>query len=1247
MRTKQTGMTLAEVLVGVAILGTLILATMGVTTAIMRETKTNMDRQFATQKAISMLEELKALVQVNTGTSITVIDDFNDATAFRLRLTTLGGDPNLNPDEPLSGNVRVGSNWLYSRQISVKAMTDPNDSDILISSNDVRLVRVRVYRNLPNGDRQLMSEVAGIVRTLASSFAPSQVYDVYCVAIENVPGWWVNMSTLVTFAQNALSDLQVRHPGLVFRQRMITTLAYGRDSQYQPYINATQDSKSDIPSVYFYPGLLPNSYDTPAGTGAGTNRLTAAQYYYPPANFNGKYRDESGSQNGYSPAAGDPPNPYPYALADQYNHAMRYHDELALYEKRRTAVDPDGDLIYPNEQPTLRFLLDDMVMRPWLYTNAIMINLHGELLPFPPVRNYSDAAKKPDYYVGTSSAAPNGVRVVTHPEQIAYNTDNLTEAASTINLRVYSYLTHPENAIRKKVAGLATDLNSDATTRGEWLPEPITLVIRGVAWAPGAADIRAITGGVDFDRDGARDSYSQVNAAVSDATSPPAGAHRMYFTTAPAGSDTVIRLHNSPLVAPCATPADCDAGGGSGGIEHVDWSDDTRRLYGMEYIPAPMENFASASVQTAFSRNLATTGDDEKNTARWVVKIPTAIFGTNKVVTVETYIGNYTYDATTQSYVSALSPPYAEPTNLSRTYVWRGNANYLFVGNPAADPKTGPALPPSERYQFQGDPRHCPYADLKRPHSGGFAAGNLNPYYGMGYNRYFDGFRYSGHNARSNWPGWSYTAGSPAVTYGVEDADNAMWNDKDIDIPRVFQIWRNALMKSNVLFTTMTGYPFFYVGTGNEIGYDTANGFPSSIPLSRLPFEPELTSTYRYFEHSIGSGIGVRYIQEGNASVGGWWGMNWLGELYPDAWYDITSGPNAGNDWKARGNLPTGTSGAYTTGTFRRVRRSAVPGNTLGNRSHTPGTSLLSAHRTTAQPGIAMFYGAPSNSTVTPDCCNDDQPGDTGELDDDNAPGGGGLEIKNNFNFPLDSPMPAWRPFVINGSADSNAEGLGQAPYGATTTPSWLRKYYDQNGQQNHSSSAVIAVREGSTSNAMFVVANGLSPSGAAGTEYLARWAFLSLIQSYFEAGAFNGGATPAAAQLPRLVITDPNLNTDLSPTTSSVTIRWTINWRRWDGKPYTEAYNASGFAIGAATSYYIMYSTDNGASWKYVQDGTKATPGVKSSVTGHKITNLFYNWAVPAGSFPTGAYIIRVEAYRDAYPLHYSFHQYQMFLNR
>jgi hypothetical protein len=38
---------------------------------------------------------------------------------------------------------------------------------------------------------------------------------------------------------------------------------------------------------------------------------------------------------------------------------------------------------------------------------------------------------------------------------------------------------------------------------------------------------------------------------------------------------------------------------------------------------------------------------------------------------------------------------------------------------------------------------------------------------------------------------------------------------------------------------------------------------------------------------------------------------------------------------------------------------------------------------------------------------------------------------------------------------------------------------------------------------------------------------------------------------------------------------------------------------------------------------------------------------ALPVAPIKSGAYIIRVEAYRDAFPLHYAQHQYQIFINR
>ena len=40
-----------------------------------------------------------------------------------------------------------------------------------------------------------------------------------------------------------------------------------------------------------------------------------------------------------------------------------------------------------------QMLIEEMQSKPQSFLNALIINLHGELLPLPPIRNYSDAAK--------------------------------------------------------------------------------------------------------------------------------------------------------------------------------------------------------------------------------------------------------------------------------------------------------------------------------------------------------------------------------------------------------------------------------------------------------------------------------------------------------------------------------------------------------------------------------------------------------------------------------------------------------------------------------------------------------------------------------------------------------------------------------------------------------------------------------------------------------------------------------------
>jgi prepilin-type N-terminal cleavage/methylation domain-containing protein len=1474
-RRSQRGFTLAEVMMASAMIGVLIFATVTMTSTGLKLTKTNMDRQFATQKAISMIEEMKALVQVNTGANITVIDGLDDDVHYEPRLTTTGLKT-APPTDTVSGNtlngpgyalgtggasgfiwpvtpVPVGAGWLYSRQISVKPLTNPTDPTQIVSSTDVRLVRVRVFKNDVGGPR-LLSEVASVIRTLSVSFPPAQVYDVYCVAAENVPGWWVNMAALVPFVQAAINDLQDRHPGLQFHQHWITKLAFGRDTQYRPYINQTvtaadkaANRPATLPFAYIYPGAFPPNYTNSLGAVVAS----PAAFYYSPSNFSATLNDDTaaGVLNPYNATN----NPLPYAPADMFNHAMRYYQERDLWTQRATILAPPvapavtGSLAYPTEadEPTLRLLLDDMYMNPNKYLNALVINLHGELLPMPPTRNYSDPAKKPNQY------PTNGVRVVTHPEKLAYDNNG------AISLRVYSFVTKPNvNGVFTPITytGPALDGVNPLPLTKEYLREPITVVLRGVNWdpttgtvcvAPGTATspttncVAAISGGVDLDplvNSGGvgtpanpvspRDPYKEIFPVL---TAPTTTA--MYYTHTYVAPDTVIKLYNSPLVSPCVpSPDDCTSDSiaglttpnqGSGGIEHkidataglVDKQLWSKRLYGLEYIPSPMENFAQPTAQQPFARDLATPGAMTKNTARWVLTIPKTVLTNNSVLQVETYIGNFTPTASPlvlgRKSVGTFSPAYSEPPNQSMTFAWRGDNTFLYgaPGNPAAVPPVAavpPALPMSERFQMIGDPRHEPYADLKMPHDNAgtlplWNAANISTNLGMGYNRYFNDFedvdsnetaawmvgrigavatvaaynitgtnnifaiivdgtpkqvslgtagskslntivalinggiagvtadllpscspctgvtqylrvqskttgptssvRFDSSVASSSvavfgfndspvfasWSGWNYQIG--AVAFGVKNSgvigggttNNDGWDtgagQLEIDVPRFFQDFRSALMRTNSVYTTMTGWPYYYLGIGGEIGYDSANGWPDSVPVSRRPFEG--TDALKYYEQSILPGdstCGVKYIQEADGS---WWSMNWIGELYPDDRYDNVTATG----WKSLGNLPapnpTAAESATKNDRFRRVRRDLnattavamnyLVANDFGNPTHTLGTTFEPAVRRTSQQGTATFAWADKDSTLRTSSSATGTLVVAGTATPLTA--NGGAEMAANFNFPLDSPIDAQRNFVINGAHYTPNDSLDtlQPMYGpiTTITQQWGAKQlgYFYKADTGNIASELFAIRDPNSQDVLFDVQNGFSPSGVAGTDFIARWSFLTLVQGFLQAGQYNGGANPATTQVPRVTITSPNPNTNTT-NPSSLTITWALTWQRWDGRPYTSDYPAGFSELATDITYFVLYSGDNGITWKYAKDDSAATPGLRPdrdingvviagdprAMTG-TTTGGSFTWTgitnLPAAPVKSGAYIIRVEAYRNTLALHYAQHQYQIFINR
>jgi hypothetical protein len=1163
MRDSEKGLSLVEVLVSLLLVTVVLFGLLQFTGTAYSQTRHNTDRQFAVQKAISMLEELKSLVQVQ-GDSTTVLDGYDDGTAFKNVLTVdrTITDPKAAP----SNNVFLpDGTWKYTRQVTVSLLpgtTDPN----------VRLVNVKVLTNQDanaDGNRDLLAEVAGVIRTAAGNYAPTQVYDVYALAIENVPGWWVYMANLIPFMQNAFQNLQARNPGLEFRVHWITKLSYGRDAEYRPQINSAVDSRQPIDNVYFYPGRMPTGQ--------------AVDYYYPPDNFKGHVLVDSTDTNGYDATT----NPYPYALADTYNHAMRYADELALFQSRLAAGDESDDA------PTLRILLERLYAHPDQYRNAIFINLHGELFPFPPIRNYSDAAKDP----ATSSL--QRIRVVTHPERLHY-----PSTASSIRLRVYSYRTDP---------------TGNPATNADWLGQnagigvPITVTLKGVSWNPvsGSSDVVAIRGGTDQDGTAGADAYQAVNATTT------ASAAGMYYASTVSGGDTILSLYNSPLKAP-----EVNVSGNLYGI-HT-----SMRLYGLEYLPAPSEDLTGTTPPTAFSSNLTSahgvsagmcsSGECTPNTARWIITIPDTVLpggpNGNGRLTVETRIDSTTSGTRTN-----------HPPNLSRTYVWKGTDTWTYGDGTAANP---PNLPVTEMYQIIGDPRHNPYADLKYPHetSGRPNADRL----GMGYNRYFDDFENSLMNKLGApwWKGYAYTIG--IASYGVKnDAtfDNDGWSGAngyvELDMNRIYQVLRTIVAMPRTVFTTMTGYSYYYCGMGNEIGYDSANTFPNSIPV-----DAKLTTgnSGAVYEQSIlpSTTQGVKYVRE-NVSAPYWWSLYWLGELYPDGLYA------GANGWAAKGNLPTGTG----SGTFVRTLRGSIA-------SSLPlGTTLINTGRRTGPEGSTDFYWSGSASSTF----HHEPSTGTGDLQP------GGTEIASRYNYPLSNGIAINRPFAISvNNMSNNPNHFLQAPYGPVYTATYQSHYYNHSVQTSDDGSAFLSLA-GSGDNVGFVSVNGISMTGESGTSFIANWSLLTLIQGFLTAGRYNPSNAFAnhVEQVPRISITSPNATTNLT-NPSAIGVGWTREWLRWDGQSYTAAY-PGGYAESTALSYAMLYSADNGATWKYMQDDSPATPGVRPASGAYLISSgsatPTYSWSVPAASFPQGTYLIRVEAYRDTLPLHYAYHQYAAFIRR
>ncbi|MEZ6007643.1 MAG: prepilin-type N-terminal cleavage/methylation domain-containing protein [Planctomycetota bacterium] len=1378
MRRRPNGFSFIELLIAAALVALAAMAAAAHVTRGTQRADWSQDRIFARQKALSILAELRAYVEGGEGEVAADLDGFDDGVSWRPNLT-IQPDPNdpgsfLHPEHAASGNTNNQGVWSWQRQISVRRFPTVN-------TRDLRICTVRVFRrrfgDVDPGEK--MAEVSGVIRTIGDSFPSTQVYDVYLLALDNVPGWWVFMDAMQPFVEATLTDLEGRNPGLRFRTHWITKSGYGRDDEYAPYTNESRISTDPTPWAYVYPGRMPD--------GSSAQRYYVAQRFAARVNLDGElapsFQNDMEPMEPYTDANGngrrdpgevwsdldgdltwDAGNPVPFAMADMHNHCMRSPDEVARFDARVAAGQEDPEI------PTWRMLLDRMIAQPNRYHNAILLNLHGELLPMPAVRNYSDAAKIPDVKAGW--------RAVAHPEKLrSIRVAGSPASSQEIAWRVYAYKT-----LWQGVSGLEklttqqepfTDSNNngaydlgepfeDWNNDTEWSTSmPIMLSIPGgrfdqsvnAASSPSLV-VERLSGGIDADGDSAQDPYvdwtraarypdvfTDTNAdlrrqvaevyldldgngsrdpsepftdldgdgvytAVSEPLAADYDGDGQFDTNAPEETYTDTNgngrwdaqepywdvngngVRDLPTVSPAPAwqpwdPVTYDAsnasqvstyvsqygepfldvdgdgtwdaaeplvdGNGNGvhdggyhrgemwfdirydGTQTLLWlygtpletgHDSTtgrglpadRRLYEMDYIPCPMPA-STASGGDRFARDLYDTTYVPKNTARWRISMSPSSLRTgfastpggsdgdavDRVVRLETRWG---HDAST----GTLWPTRNQPANKSATFAWYTDS----VDD----------IPFSERYQFQGDPRHMPYADCDR-----YGATSPN-----GYNWFFDDLVDSG-NVWSDWPGldgarlrhaWQGNRGS------------------SLDVPRLLSWLRYAVVRTEAIYTTLTGFSYYYLSVGGDVGYDAANGFNDSIPMDGTPFgltgsvyentiipdngTSSLRGSLKYVRSTLGGDSSFR------AGTGYWWSKPWIGELYPDVAY--------ASEWAPWGNLKASATPAADA--FRLMRRGDVTTSQLPR-----GTRFSNVFARLADEGCTSLFNIGTSSSTFHHQYAD---GQSGNLVDD------GPQLADNYNFPLPSTALISRPFALN----ANYSG-GTGPEFSYTTEyprfsaAVVRRFYDH--QIGSMGSALVRLREpGASPRGGYVVVNGIDRTLESGSAFIARYSMLSLIHSYFAGGV---SAPNRIKQLPRIQIRTPTLLTELE-LPSVIPLIWSVEWKRWDGLKYTQSY-ADSFAEAESDLVYVpCYSKDGGASWINMLDDSPIQLGIlpwddaadapDSSKTLSDLNPLgdeTYIWVTPDSKLPKGSYLIRVEAYRRSEPLHYAQHMEKIYVNR
>jgi hypothetical protein len=653
------------------------------------------------------------------------------------------------------------------------------------------------------------------------------------------------------------------------------------------------------------------------------------------------------------------------------------------------------------------------------------------------------------------------------------------------------------------------------------------------------------------------------------------------------------------------------------------------RLYGLEYIPFPT---GSSGANGVFPLELTFTSSADnahaKNTARWRIVLKDMSSG---LITAETRLGPFGVTCTTgyfnpNDYDSATTlslPP--RPSNYSATYTWYNVP-----------------VPATERFDAVGDPRFVPYRDVIGQQTAG------SPLQMGGYNWYFRDF-----------------SGDADYNFMIPEASRFRYNNQpNVDVPKLFMLWREGILLSTAIYNSLSGYSNYYIGIGGEIGGDSSNKTTNGVPIYGGPWN-STTTTY-YVDEIIGrDGRGSTNVDGATvvrSSSTTWVSLPFLGELWPDELYE--------SDWYNAG-------GMSTWGNLRNARQGGSSyrdewmdaygygaGNPVKHRVQTMGAPAFMNGSNGA--GHFDHYWTQYNAALMAD----------------------GSAMSTGFNFALPNTFLVNRSWGVattgGGFGASDPNEWNEYPYLSRRTKLevYSSGFYNSNNGSPSNDRAAAAIRAtnwtmdaaGNTKLGYFIV-NGLMPSTDSGINFVARFSLLGCLRTLLDAGAptttgFSGGV-PTRNRLsnnsavlippvPLIQITRPQKGQPLAGY-QNIIFEWKERYARWDGDRYTEAYpcvddNMPPCQLLSSTGkdptlewhdpqplvFNLKYSTDGGATWRSCLTDTLGKAGVYMPGADSIAYNPshYYSYTWPVSSLPAGTKLVRVEAYRNGLDLHYAYHE-------